>query len=336
MKKVIGVMKFIALIVALVGSLWFADRLLCFKTAHGIKQARCLYDQPENTVDVLFLGSSHIHVNINTALLWERYGIAAYDYSGAEQPLWMTYYYLQEFCKYQSPKLVVLDFYAPAMFYDDYQYKYIADNIYGMRPSINKLKMIQASVEPGKLLDFFPEMVSYHMRYQELEKADWDFFKETKEDRSAFKGYTPYFRVADWEKPEWEQEESVALTDKSMKYLNKIIDYCTENGIELFFVVTPHVKEPDADKRFEFIEDFCAERNIAYENGNELYIGLDFSEDLFDNSHLNYSGSCKYTHYLGAEIQFRFQIPNHKGDPAYESWDRNVIEIEKEVAEQGW
>lgn len=69
MKRLIGVIKFIALILALVVSLNGVCKLLSFKTAHGIKQARCLYAQPENTIDVAFLGSSHMHVNINTALL---------------------------------------------------------------------------------------------------------------------------------------------------------------------------------------------------------------------------------------------------------------------------
>ena len=54
---------------------------------------------------------------------------ASYDYSGAEQPLWMTYFYLKELYKYQTPKVVVVDMYAPARFKEDYQYDWIAENI---------------------------------------------------------------------------------------------------------------------------------------------------------------------------------------------------------------
>ena len=93
----------------LVNGLAAANRLLCVKSQDGIDQARAFYHQPENSIDVVFLGSSHIHCNINTAYLWTEYGIAAYDYSAAEQPLWMTYYWLREFCKTQKPKLVVVD-----------------------------------------------------------------------------------------------------------------------------------------------------------------------------------------------------------------------------------
>ena len=65
-----------------------------------------MYWQPENAIDVVMMGTSHVHCGVNTAFLWEKYGIASYDYSGAEQPLWMTYFYLKELYKYQTPKVV--------------------------------------------------------------------------------------------------------------------------------------------------------------------------------------------------------------------------------------
>jgi hypothetical protein len=71
-------------------SLTAAEKILNFKTTHGIAQSRAMYAQPEKTIDVAFIGSSHVHCDINTALLWERYGIAGYDYSAGEQPLWIT------------------------------------------------------------------------------------------------------------------------------------------------------------------------------------------------------------------------------------------------------
>ena len=58
-------------------------------------------------IDVLFLGSSHVHCNVNTQLLWDEYGMAAYLMTGAEQPLWNSYYNLKEALKTQKPRLVV-------------------------------------------------------------------------------------------------------------------------------------------------------------------------------------------------------------------------------------
>ena len=64
--KAIKYTKFIILLVALFVSYYAMDRVLSFKTAHGICQARDMYAQPRDTVDVVFLGSSHIHCDVNT------------------------------------------------------------------------------------------------------------------------------------------------------------------------------------------------------------------------------------------------------------------------------
>ena len=89
--------------------------------AAWIDQTRYLYVQPKNKIDVLFLGSSHVHCNVNTQLLWDEYGMAAYLMTGAEQPIWNSYYNLKEALKTQKPKLVVLDMFCPSRFYDDFQ-----------------------------------------------------------------------------------------------------------------------------------------------------------------------------------------------------------------------
>ena len=150
-------------------TLYLAASILSIKSYHGVNQKDGLYWQPEDSIDVVMMGTSHVNCNINTALLWEMYGIAAYDYSGAEQPLWMTYHYLKEFYKYQNPKVVIVDMYAPARFKEDYQYDWMAENVYGMRFSLNKLQMLSASVEPERLHEYFPSFAVYHSRYDDLE-----------------------------------------------------------------------------------------------------------------------------------------------------------------------
>ena len=56
-------------IVILGGTLYVADSVLKETSEHGVKQSIALYDQPKDSVDVLCLGSSHVHYGINTAKL---------------------------------------------------------------------------------------------------------------------------------------------------------------------------------------------------------------------------------------------------------------------------
>ncbi len=57
--------------------------------------------------------------------------------------------------------------------------------------------------------------------------------------------------------------------------------------------------------------------------------------DFNDPSHLNYSGSCKFTRYLGQEILYRFDAPDRRRDERYESWDRHAENVRNDVRELG-
>ena len=337
-KKITSTLTVIIFLILTILFLSGADRVLSIKTGHGIRQARDMYAQPGDTIDVVFMGSSHIHVNVNTALLWEKYGMAAYDYSAAEQPLWLTYYYLQEICKYQQPKLVVLDLYCPAAFKDDYQYTWLEDNLLGVRFSLNKLKMLYVACEPDKYQDYFPSMVRYHNRFTRLTEEDWEYLTMSKHERAAYKGYTPYYMTEAQEEPDLTMEYSGDITVKSEIYLQKIIDYTKDNDIDLFLIVAPYPTTDAHELVYNRVHEIADRNDVPFNSTNYFYdhMNLDFETDFNDPSHLNYSGSCKFTEYLGQEILNRFDIPNRHGDARYESWARHAEKIRTETEELGF
>ncbi|MDE7333541.1 MAG: hypothetical protein K2O16_15225 [Lachnospiraceae bacterium] len=318
-------------------TIYLAASILSIKSYHGVNQKDGLYWQPKDSIDVVMMGTSHVHCNINTALLWEVYGIAAYDYSGAEQPLWMTYYYLKEFYKYQSPKAVILDMYAPARFKEDYQYDWMAENVYGMRFSINKLQMLSASVEPARFFEYFPSFAVYHSRYGDLETEDFENFFWDEKEKEAFKGYTPYWDQTPQERPGVSEDKSGGLTEKSEKYLRKIIALTKEKGSDLVLIVAPYVITAEDKQTYNRIVEIAVEEGVTFINYNEYYneIGLDFNEDFHDESHLNYWGSCKFSDYLGNFLTYNDSIPDRRGQKGYESWDENVRIIYEELKMHG-
>ncbi|MCR4998008.1 MAG: hypothetical protein K6A61_12020 [Butyrivibrio sp.] len=316
-------------------TLWYLDGVFCIKSAHGINQARGLYYQPQNTIDVVMMGSSHVHCDIDTGLLWNEHGIASYDYSAAEQPLWCTYYYLREFCKYQNPKVVVLDLYSPARFKDDYQYVWLNQNLNGMRFSMNKLGMIVDSVEPRKIVNIFPDFITYHGRVDTLKAEDFLYPFTVRKDLQNFKGFTPYLKREPQEEPIIDETASVGVTVKSEIYLTKIIEYTQENDIELFLVVTPYITSAEDEKVYNRLKEIAEYYGVQFNSTNYDYgeIGLDFEKDFNDESHLNYWGAYKFTHYLGGELKRRFEIPDRRGEKGYDSWQKNYEEIAEYVKE---
>ncbi|MCR5676367.1 MAG: DUF1574 domain-containing protein [Lachnospiraceae bacterium] len=318
-------------------ALFYFDAVLCVRSKHGVNQTRAFYAQPKNTMDVVFMGTSHIHCDIDPAVLWQNYGIASYDYSAAEQPLWITYYYLQELLKTQSPQVIVLDLYGPGRFKDDYQYKWLPENLCGMRFSLNKLRVLSVSAERDRLEDFFPSFATYHDRILSMTTEDFLFPFSAHREFRRFKGFTPYLPGDRQDRPDLDGDETGGLTDKSAAYLEKIVDYTKEKDLSLYLIVSPYAEVYRDEPVYRQIEGLAAEYGIPFTNFNHLYdeIGLDFEgEDFYDESHLSYWGACKYTDFLGQMLIERYDLPDHRDDPGYESWQDNVGLVEETIREK--
>ena len=345
-------------IAILAGTLFAADAIIKQHTTDGVRQSMAIYDQPKNSIDVLVLGSSHAYYGINTAKLWEDYGIAAYDFGSAEQSLWVSYHYLIEACKRQKPGVVVLDFYSPAAYQEDHKFKYtfLADALYGMKFSFNKLAMMNACFDGDRDLwnKYFPSFFGYHDQYEEVTAED---FEKLFTDHADFKGYVPHFSKASVSGFEVSNEEILPPSDKSVKYLKKIVDYTRKHNMELYITIAPYRLNDEQtvgivqeeDKRYNWLEQYVAELRA----GGDEHVYFDYTlkhmdsfgilmaigEDMHDATHLNYYGSCKFTDYLGKDLKERYGeelIPDHRGDEKYVSWDENVEIVKKDVADNGF
>lgn len=326
----------IGLIVLLAISLLIVRNVMEIKSPHGINQTRAFYEQPKNKIDVLAVGSSHVHCGINTAELWSQYGIAAYDFSAAEQPLWITYHYLLEAYKYQSPEVVVLDVFSAARFKDDYHYKWLEESVYGLKLSKTKLDMIDVSIEPEYQKDYFPSFFTYHNRYVDMNKEDlFNIFGNHSEKRIS-KGYTPGFNIVDQTESfgGWDELEDCHLTDKSREYLNKIIDLTKEHGSELIIIVVPYNMDKADKVTYDEIEEVAKQNGITFADFNECLdeMGIDKAADFNDHTHLNYWGSVKFSDYLGKMIEETTEVTDRRGQSGYESWDEHVKVILSEAS----
>ncbi len=354
-KKIIACILSLAIVACTV---LIADIILKDLSSDGVRQSAGIYDQPDNTIDLLMLGSSHVYDGINTAKLWEDYGIAGYDFASAEQSLWVSYHYLIEACKKQKPKVVVLDFFSPAAFLDDYKfkYKYLDDSLYGLKFSFNKLMLMNACFDGNLELwnKYFPSFSGYHDTYNDVKTADME---KLFADHSAFKGYTPEFGREPTRMFELDTESSLPPSNKSVLYMNKIAEYTRRHGIELYITVVPYRVndervtgvEQEEDKRYNWLRSYVRQLNESgysnvYFDAMSLNIesyGLEMGsgDDMDNATHLNYYGSCKFTDYLANELRRLYGedlLPDHRGEEGYESWDENVKIIREDVLSHGF
>lgn len=278
----------------------------------------------ENTVDVLFVGSSHVYCGINPVQLWDGYGVAAFDLACGSQSPVMTFYYLKEALKTQMPKVVVLDVYM-AICGDDYYYD--------SRKAIQVLPMpiSQIKYEATKAMeletpfDNFWKFPVTHTRYNELVRED---FIEDKRQVNTYLGYQyrrdlyPYdvSKLVDVSKV----TEKVAPTETTEEYFRKCIELCQEKGIEVILTNTPwpDVTE-ETQKIFNYMGIIAKEYGIEFVDGylHTQEIGLDYSKEIMDaGGHLNYWGVTKYTNWFMENCLKEYDLPDRREQEGYEYW----------------
>ena len=308
--------------------LWLIVRdTLVMKRDDGITSMKIYYEQPENSVDVLFAGSSHSSYNIAGEELWTRYGISFYHLWGSSQPMWNTYHFLIEAFKTQRPKVVMMDVYG-ALGSDEYSDEARqATNTLGLRPSGNMIRNIMVSAPEERWGELFLGLPIYHDRYSELVKEDFIYYPWSR-DSIAEKGSFPIcgthnnavFSSA-------ETEERLPLTEKQETYLRKIIALCREKGAALVMIVTPTVERAKEQPYYNTIGDICAEENIPFLNLNRAEdLEILPSDISLDDSHLNLTGARKTGAYLAEYLHQNFDLSDHRNDPRWQSWQDYVEE----------
>lgn len=273
------------------------------------------YAQPENSIDMVFLGSSHSYCTFDPLIIDEGLGTNSYQLGMPLQHLDSTYYTLREVLNYQQPEDVVLEVYWD-MLDDEFELTQAGYLFQVMR---------NEELEKEYIKEVFPlsEKVKYNInifRYQAdyfayrnsklKEKIENNFGVYTPQtekqegiEQYRSKGYTycnynmlpdeydktNQFKNTDGK--EWEPKEA------QLKYLYKIIELCNENNIRLTFVTAPVANVSlDYIENYDVIHDYI--QNIADENDIKY---LDYNivnkdktlfadENFRDDAHLNHSG----------------------------------------------
>jgi len=294
-----------------------------------------LANEPKNSMDVMYFGSSHMYCTINPLELFHQTGITSYVYAMQNQPVWSSYYYMKEALKYQSPKVVVLDVY-PVAFYNgkDYADESVTFPTTDEVPfSKNKIDLIQASVPKKERVNHYIEFMKYHSRWKELTNNDFNlnYRKET----DYLKGYV----LLNESNPQsfdfnvYKLTDTTLISKKNLEYLDKIVDLSKKENFKLVFMVTPYQMLPDQKKVFNSIKTYAKENGVSFIDYNPQIekLGLDLSTDYYDKGHVNYKGAAKITDDFGAFLQSEFNLSDKRTDKTYQNWDWDYTTYQKNI-----
>lgn len=257
--------------------------------------------QPENSLDVLFLGDSEAYSSFVPLDLWEQTGITSFVCSSLDQKTYETLELLNMALGCQSPQVVVLE--------------------------TNVLYRVYASTDAlsPKLEARIPAL-RYHDRWKSL--SLWDFCSMPRYTApSPDRGYhlLTKAKAADVEGYMAPMEEREPLSRTNLADLKKITEVCRKQGISLVLFSAPSPANWTM-RRHNTIQDTAESLGLPYIDGNLLDLGIDWDTDTYDRGdHLNYSGAAKVTAWLGDYL--RREVPgltDRRGDPDHSAWDRDA------------
>lgn len=273
------------------------------------------YEQPENSIDMVFIGSSHSYCTFDPENFDSVMGTNSWQMGTPLEHYDTGLYVLKEVLKTQSPKLVVLDIYWDMM-----------DDEFDMKQANSFFEVVKdKSVEKDYVKNVFPmnERVKYELlpiRYQQDYFAyKDDVFKKSAEEKFGIygeqtvqtngteyylaKGYTYCDAVI----PDSELDETNQFKDldgekwsadkTQVKYIEEIVNLCKGNNIEIVFVTAPIANvSMDYIKNYDSIHikmaDIADDLGVKYIDFNVINIdeNLLSLENFRDDAHLNDSG----------------------------------------------
>ena len=304
--------KILVFLLILIGLLQGASWLV--RPRDTVAQARTrseeslrVFEEPEQSLDVLFFGHSGLYSAISPMVLYKEYGFTSYDCSQPLQLPWESARWLKALLKVQSPEVVVFE--VDHLFYD------------------GKTTVAKNSAQ-NMFYDLFPVFRNH---------ANWKswFGGGQKRARSVTKGYYYSTKVKPYKgnkKPE-KTDRVYKIGKKHMRALEEVYSMCEKRGIRLMLLEVPSVVVWDYS-RYNAVRAYAEKRGLDFVDLNQRLDELDFDwkTDTRDKGdHLNYWGARKVSGYVGKYLRDRYSLADRREDPAYGFWKEDLAGYEKKL-----
>ncbi len=262
--------------------------------------------EPKNTIDVLYLGSSYAYCDINPALVYEHSGLTGYVMGGSEQTFALTYWYLKEALRTQTPQAVVIE--ATGLFFQPYQ-NYTQVNVGYMPFSLNKLGAIFShGTEEDLRLGLLFDLYFYHDRWKELTPGRV-VQALTPVGRDDLKGHTAVDKVLEHagDAPTVaDRDISPQVYRQNLADLARVLALCRARGIQAVLTVNPTYTQCTQETYAKAMADVAElDPTVRFYNWSDRFaeVGLDPARHLYDGWHLNQDGAAVFSGWLGTFLK---------------------------------
>ncbi len=329
MKKVIKIVSFI-LITLIILALSYQTLSWKDTTGEYVSNIEQLKNTPNDTIDVVFVGSSHVYCGFAPHALWNNTGIASFDLSISGMDRYSAYYYTKYLLKTQKPKVVAVDLF-PITFEGHLDQGNEYRNMMSMpvsKDAIDLAKNYSVSTKEESevneaINNYLLRWPIVHSRYKELKKGD---FLEAPEN-SFLRGEGLVNNITPVDLNEAREYTDIGdLTKEQIKWIDDFVKLSEDKGFKLIFMVAPYAAQYHEMLVYNAVEEYVSGiQNVDFISAiTETDTKFDFKNDFADSGHLNASGAVKLTKWFYAKELKDLGLKNHKGDAKYENWNQDA------------
>lgn len=266
------------------------------------------YKLPENSVEVLAVGSSHMHFGLDANTMYEEYGIGIYNYGCEWQQINTTSLFLQDALRTQKPKVVIIEISRADLLLQDSD---VTGEIYYTKPIPDfpgKREYLKQCFgdDMERYLSYYMPLAAFHDNWINLSKAS---FMGGQHDYSlaTTMGSCQSDAVTEITLMDPKDFTLYPFPDYAVKELDKMVSFCQGQGIEVVLYMAP------VEGSF-----FYHEAAQEYAEANDcLYVelfsvreeaGIDGATDFWDVGHMNTSGAIKAARWMGKVLKENYEL----------------------------
>ncbi len=280
------------------------------------KRFEDFYALPSNSLDMVFLGSSHSYCTFDPEIFDNKLDINSFQLGMPLQHPDSTYYTLKEVLNYQKPKVVVMEIYWDLL-ENDFELNQVKTLFQVLNNDNLKKEYIKKSFPISEKVKYNTNIFKYQADYfaykgNEYNKKIKNKFNvkdnETKKQVGTEKYKSKGYVYSDYKMLEDEYNKTnqfknldgknFTFSNTQKEFLLNIINLCKENDITLVFVTAPIANvSMDYIKNYDLIHNeisnFAKENDIFYIDYNIINKreNLLTNDNFRDDAHLNHSGA---------------------------------------------
>lgn len=323
-----NILKVVSLVVAVVITSLFLQQYVLLHYDSNRLRIEGFYLEEKNTIDVALIGSSEVYASFSPGMAYEKFGFTSYDYASASCTATAAVTQVKEMMQYQSPKLILMEVNAFLYGVDKdgkdlnaFKDSSIRNYIDNIPMDDNKKAFLDEYVDKDLHIEYYLPLIKYHQSWNDLPgsiRYMRSCFEQQIRGYSVLKGFktrTRVFRPLQkiYTKQIVNDDKKAPLSSTAAEELDKLLDYCEKEKINIAFFRAPHMVDETKilrSERTNTIDEIITARGFDFYNFERGYadIGIDVKNDFYNYDHLNIYGCEKFTQYFGKIIADKYNV----------------------------